>query len=130
MSGTAKELTRAKYESVKARRRLADTAGLLRHRLKPATIASGAWEGVRDKGSELGHDAVEAVKDRPKTVSIALAAVTLFLARDPIRSVAGKLFSRRGKDDDLVTTRLDETEDNYDLTAPVVARSKHEGVDA
>jgi len=120
MSGTAPDLVRAKHDVVVARRRLSDTMGALRYRLKPATLASGAWGGVRDKGSELGHDAVEAVKDRPKTASVAVAAILLFLARDPIRSVAGKLLSR-GKDDDLVTTRLDEADENYDLTAPVVA---------
>jgi len=37
------------------------------------------------KGADLAEEAVDAVKKRPLAVSGAIAALTLFLARDPIK---------------------------------------------
>jgi len=88
---SADELTRAKQEAERARRRLAATAAELQQRLRPGSLASHAWEGVKDKGGEIADDAVGAVKARPVAVSAALAAFTLFLARAPIKSAVGRL---------------------------------------
>jgi hypothetical protein len=33
------------------------------------------------------------------------------------------MFSGKNEDDDLVTVRVDEGDENYDLTAPVAART-------
>ena len=120
---SAGELTLAKQEAERARRRLASTAAELQQRLKPGTIASNAWAGVKDKSGEIADDAVEAVKARPVPVAAALAAFTLFLARAPIRSAVSWIFSGKDEDDDLVTVRLDESDENYDLTAPIAART-------
>jgi hypothetical protein len=87
------ELIRARSEAERARRRLSATAAELQQRLKPGTLASSAWEGVKDKSGELADDAVQAVKGRPVAVSAALAAFTLFLARAPIKSAIASLFS-------------------------------------
>jgi hypothetical protein len=87
------DLTRAKSEAEQARRRLAATLAELQARLKPATLASNAWEGVKDRSGELADDAVQAVKGRPVAVSAALAAFTLFLARAPIKSAIAGFFS-------------------------------------
>lgn len=92
MNGAA-ELTRARTEADLARRRLTATLGELRYRLKPGTLASDAWDGVKEKSADLAEDAVQAVKNRPKAASLALAAITLFLAREPIKSAASRLFS-------------------------------------
>ncbi|HEX2763664.1 MAG TPA: DUF3618 domain-containing protein [Allosphingosinicella sp.] len=89
---SAPELTRAKAEAEAARRRLAASAAALHQRLKPATLASNAWEGVKGKGSDLADGAVEAVKGRPVAVSAALGAFTLFLAREPIKAGLARLF--------------------------------------
>ena len=95
MSG---ELADAKREAERARARLAATVGELSQRLKPATLASNAWEGVKDKSGELADDAVQAVKGRPVAVSAALAAFTLFLARAPIKSAIVGLFADEEED--------------------------------
>jgi hypothetical protein len=87
------DLVSAKREAEQARRRVAATLAELHQRLKPATLASNAWEGVKDKSGELADDAVQAVKGRPVVVSAALAAFTLFLARAPIKSAVASLFS-------------------------------------
>lgn len=123
---SAPELTRANAEAERARRRLAATVAELQQRLKPTALASNAWEGVTDKAGDLADDAVQAVKARPVATSAALGAFTLFLARAPLRSALTRLFSRR-PDEDLVTTRLDNKDGQFDLTAPVAVRQASEG---
>ena len=121
---SAGELTMAKQEAERARLRLASTAAELQQRLKPGTIASNAWAGVKDKSGELADDAVEAVKARPVPVAAALTAFTLFLARAPLKSAVTWLFSGRDEEDEhLVTVRLDGGDENYDLTAPEASRT-------
>ncbi len=97
---SAAELTRAKREAEQARRRLAATAAELQQRLKPGTLASNAWSGVKDKSGEMADGAVEAVKSRPVPVAAVLAAFTLFLARAPIKSAVGRLFDGGDEDED------------------------------
>jgi hypothetical protein len=120
---SAGELTMAKQEAERARRRLAATAAELQLRLKPGTLASNAWSGVKDKSSEMADGAVEAVKARPVPVAAALTAFTLFLARAPLKAAVARLFSGGEEDEDLVTVRLDGSDENYDLTAPLAART-------
>jgi hypothetical protein len=107
-----------------ARRQLVDTATELQARLRPGTLASNAWEGVKDRGGELADDAVEAVKARPAAAASVLAAFTLFLARRPIKSGLSKLFSKQ-PDDNLVTTKLDTSDGKYDLTAPLAVPAEN-----
>lgn len=126
---SAPEILTAKREAMLARRRLQATVGELQYRLKPATLASNAWEGVTDKAGAMADDAVEAVKARPVAASAAVGAFTLFLARHPLRSALTWLLARK-PDDDLVTTRLDNKDGQYDLTAPVAVRTADEGVSA
>ncbi|HEY0113737.1 MAG TPA: DUF3618 domain-containing protein [Allosphingosinicella sp.] len=124
-------LRQSKQEAERARRRLIVTAGELQERLKPGTIASNAWSGVKDRSGEFADDAVEAVKARPVAVSAALTAFTLFLARGPIKSALNGLFHRDSDDDDhRVVTRLDTHDKDYDLTAPVAAGIVSEGASA
>jgi hypothetical protein len=120
---SANELRRAKQEAEQARRRLAATAAELQQRLKPGTIASNAWAGVKDKSGEIADTTVEAVKARPVPVAAALTVFTLFLARAPLKSAVSWLFSGSGEDDDLVTVRVDKGDENYDLTAPIGVRT-------
>ena len=125
-----RRLEQAQSDVAQAKRRLASTLGALQYRLKPGTIMTNAWEGVRDKGSELADDAIQVVKDRPATVSGVAAALLIFLARDPLWSMVSGWFSDT-PDEDLVTTRLDETDSHYDLTTPMIDRTVvNEGVNA
>jgi succinate dehydrogenase hydrophobic anchor subunit len=88
------QIEEAKAESERARRRLASTVGAIQQRLSPSAVANHAWTGIRDKGSEIADDAVEAVKSRPAVASAAVAAFVLFLARGRIASTASRLLSR------------------------------------
>ena len=127
---SANELRLAKQEAERARRRLLATAAELQQRLKPGTLAHNAWAGVKDKSGEIADDAVEAVKARPVPVAAALTAFTLFLARAPLKAAVSRLFSGGGEEEeDLVTVRLDGGDEDYDLTAPIAARTS-EGASA
>ena len=117
---SAPEILAAKRDAERSRKALMATAHELQQRLKPGTIAGNAWEGVKERGTDLAETTAEAVKARPVAVSAGLAAFTLFLARKPIKSAVSRLF-QSSADDDLVTTRLD-SEGPYDLTAPLTER--------
>lgn len=120
---SAGEISIAKQEAERARRRLAATAAELQQRLKPGTLASHAWEGVKDRSGEMADGAVEAVKSRPVPVAAALTVFTLFLARAPLRAAVSRLFSGSEEDEDLIAVRVDGGDENYDLTAPLAART-------
>ncbi len=87
-------LERAQREAETARARLASTLAALQERLRPSALANQAWTGVRDKSSELADEAVEAVKQRPVAASGLVAAVVLYLARQPLLSAASRLWSK------------------------------------
>ena len=121
----------AKREVERARRQFASTAGALQYRLKPANLMSSAWDGVREKSGEMADDAIETVKERPVAASGILAGIVLFLAREPLWRLASG-FLRQDEEDEVDTgtirADLDHHDKEYDLTAPIVKRSKKEGV--
>jgi hypothetical protein len=63
----------------------------MQHKLAPSTLMRDAWEGAKGKGADLAEDAVDAVRNRPLATGGVVAAVTLFLAREPLMDLAGKL---------------------------------------
>jgi hypothetical protein len=73
------------------------TAQELQERLSPKTLARGAWEGAKMKGADMAEDAVDAVRSRPYATGGVVAAIAMFLARDPIRDLAGKLVDGMSK---------------------------------
>ena len=85
------EIAEARQEVARTRARLMDTAHQLQDRLSPKTLAKGAWEGAKEKGADLAEDAVDAVKARPIAATGVVAAITLFLAREPLWDLATKL---------------------------------------
>jgi hypothetical protein len=87
-------LERAQREAEMAHARLASTLAALQERLRPSALANQAWTEVRDKSSELADEAVEAVKQRPLAASGLVAAVVLYLARQPLLSAASRLWSK------------------------------------
>lgn len=81
----------ARIEVQRARGRLMSTAHELQDRLSPKTLARGAWEGAKIKGADLAEDAVDAVRARPIAVTGVVAAIAMFLAREPLMDLAGKV---------------------------------------
>ena len=124
----ALELERAKVEAELAKKRLSGTMHELQQRLRPGALANQAWSGVKDKGGDIADTTMQAVKDRPLTVSGVVAGLVVFIARHPLGRLATRLFGHR--DEDLVTTRVTKKDENYDLAAPAVSRSIDEGVSA
>lgn len=88
----------ARIEVERARARMMgdvdDLVGLaqsMQHKLAPSTLMRNAWEGARGKGADLAEDAVDAVRNRPLATGGVVAAVTLFLAREPLMDLASRM---------------------------------------
>ena len=90
MSGKAPDIAAARFEADRARSQLMTTAHRLQARISPGTLAQNAWEGAKDKGANLAENAVDAVRSRPLAATGVVAALALFLAREPIMDLAGK----------------------------------------
>ena len=118
----AAAIENAKREAGAARRRLDSTIAALQERLHPKSLATEAWGGVKEKSSDLAEDALGAVRQRPGTVSLAVGAAVLFLARNPLRRAVGRAFSKSEEDADegRITTRIDTTSQNYHAAAPSI----------
>jgi hypothetical protein len=69
----------------------------MKESLTPSHIAHGAWEATKSKTADVAEDAIDAVRKRPVAVSGAVAALALFIAREPLMDLAGKLMSSKGK---------------------------------
>lgn len=91
MSADTPQVAAARIQADKARAQLMETAQALQQRLSPAVLAQNAWEGAKSKGADLAEDAVDAVRKRPAIAGGIVAALALFLAREPLMDAAGKL---------------------------------------
>jgi ElaB/YqjD/DUF883 family membrane-anchored ribosome-binding protein len=90
-------IAEAQIEVERARARLLDTAAEIQDRLNPRTLARDAWEGAKIKGADLAEEAVDAVKARPLAATGIAAALALFLAREPLIGMAGKVMDDMGE---------------------------------
>lgn len=93
------EIEQAKRDAVRTRRRFEQTLAAVQERLRPGNLAEEAWDGVKDKGADLADGALKAVKSRPKAVSLALGALALFLARQPLKRAVTRLVSGGEEED-------------------------------
>ena len=93
------EVTAARIEVARTRGELLGTVHELQARLQPKTLASDAWAKAKNKGADLAEDAVDAVKARPMAVGGVAAALGLFLARQPIKDAAVKLYDALTSED-------------------------------
>jgi hypothetical protein len=91
------EIASAKIEVEHCRGRVMATAHELQERLSPKTLAKGAWQGAKEKGADLAEDAVDAVRARPLATGGVIAAITMFLAREPLMDLAGSVL-RTGRE--------------------------------
>ncbi len=85
------EIVAARVEAERARVNMLATAQELQERLSPRTLARDAWEGAKIKGADLAEDAVDAVRARPVAATGVVAAIALFLAREPLMDLASKI---------------------------------------
>lgn len=85
------EIAAARIEAARARTRLVATAEQLQERLSPKKLTRDAWEGAKDKGADLAENAVDAVRSRPLAATGVVAAISLFLAREPLMDLASKI---------------------------------------
>ncbi len=86
------EMVAARLEVERRRGGMIEAARELQLRLSPGKLTHDAWEGVKGKGADMAETAVDAVRARPLATAGVIAAVTMFLAREPLMDLAGKLF--------------------------------------
>ena len=91
MTRAPPEVLAARIETERARARLMDTAQRLQARISPGNLASNAWQGAKEKGADMAENAVDAVRKRPIAATGVVAAIALFLAREHLKDLAGKL---------------------------------------
>jgi hypothetical protein len=85
------DVTKARLEADRARGQLMQSAHALQARLSPKVLARDAWEGTKSKGADLVEEAVDAVRARPYAAGGTVAAIAMFLARETLIDLAGKL---------------------------------------
>ena len=90
----------AEAEVERTREQVVATARELAQMLAPKTIARNVWEGAKVKGADLAEDAVDAVKRRPVAATGLIAAVTMFLAREPIKNGIVSLYDALTSDEE------------------------------
>ena len=91
------QIAAARAEVDRSRARVMATAHELQERLSPKVLAKDAWQGAKEKGADLAEDAVDAVRARPLTTTGVVAAITMFLAREPLIDLAGRLADSVGE---------------------------------
>ena len=85
------EVRALRLEAEHRRARLMGTAHQLQERLSPRTLAKDAWQGTKEKGADLAENAVDAVRARPLATTGVVAAIAMFLAREPLMDLASKV---------------------------------------
>ena len=81
----------AEFKVDRARARMIATLQEISGQLQPHRLMEEAWEKAKDKGADLAENAVDAVRARPLAATGIVAAITMFLAREPLIDLAGKL---------------------------------------
>lgn len=89
------ELARAKFWG--SFDELVDYAQRIQQRLEPSHLARDAWDAAKSKSVDLAEDAVDAVRKRPVAATGAVAALALFIAREPLMEAAGKFINGGSK---------------------------------
>ena len=82
----------ARIEVERTRAALLETTRELQQRLQPRSLANDVWEKAKDKGADLAEGAVDAVAKRPIAVGGVVAALAMFLAREPLKAATIKFY--------------------------------------
>ena len=91
------KIAAAEADVAAARAQLIDTIQDVASTFEPKKIVREMWEGAKVKGADLAEDAVDAVKKRPMAVGGALAALTMFLAREPLKDGVSNFYQAMNK---------------------------------
>ena len=110
MKSDTPQVTAAKVEVGRARAQLMGTAHNLQARLAPRTLARGAWEAPKPKGADLAEDAVDAVRRGPYAAGGIVAAIALFIAREPLMDLAERLLDRNSSDTETEDMKTETVE--------------------
>jgi hypothetical protein len=101
----------AEFEVDSARRKMIGTLQEISFQLQPHRLVQEAWESAKDKGADLAENAVDAVRARPLAATGVVAAIAMFLAREPLMGLAGKLVGgAKGKPRKRRKARKEQTE--------------------
>lgn len=82
----------ARIEVERTKGALLDTASELIERFQPHNLVDDIWEQAKNKGADIAEGAVDAVAKRPLAVGGAVAALAMFLARDPLKQATVKFY--------------------------------------
>ena len=93
-------LVEAEGEVARSREQVVETLHELADLLAPQKIAKTVWESAKVKGADMAEDAVDAVKRRPVAATGLVAAITMFLAREPIKNGIVNLYDAMTSDED------------------------------
>ena len=102
----------AESEVERTRAQLVETVGDFAEMLEPRRILNEMWDGAKAKSADLAEDAVDAVKNRPVAATGAIAALTMFLAREPMRRGIVNIY------DALTSSKEDDAEAQKPKAAP------------
>jgi hypothetical protein len=86
------KISGARIEVERTRAALLDTANRLLERFQPHNLVDDIWEQAKNKGADLAEDAVDAVAKRPVAVGSVVAALAMFLAREPLKKATVKFY--------------------------------------
>lgn len=86
------KVSAARIEVERTKGALLDTANRLLERFQPHNLVEDIWEQAKNKGADLAEDAVDAVAKRPVAIGSVVAALAMFLARDPLKKATVKLY--------------------------------------
>jgi hypothetical protein len=109
------EVEHARRQLLQALRELERPISDFLNQLTPKHIMLEAWDGAKEKGADLAEDAVDAVRARPLAATGIVAAIAMFLAREPLIDLAGKIAGgvgekRKKRKSRQAKTKQDETE--------------------
>jgi len=100
----------AQAEVDQARNRLLVALNEVTGQLEPHRLVQEVWEKAKDKGADLAENAVDAVRARPLAATGVVAAIAMFLAREPLIELAGKLAGGLSKKGSAKKRRAAKTE--------------------
>ena len=86
------KVSAARINVARTKGALRETIDELMERFQPHNLVEDIWEQAKNKGADLAEDAVDAVAKRPVAVGGVVAALAMFLARDPLKKATVKFY--------------------------------------